>query len=88
MYIYIHIGEEAARHEAAYKIIKNHAAIGKFALRGAGKDKGKHMYIYLHIFTSVYMHIYINIHVYLFIYIYIYIHMCMHIKPTNPNLPH
>eukprot|EP00596_Hydrurales_sp_CCMP1899_P003758 CAMPEP_0119034544 /NCGR_PEP_ID=MMETSP1177-20130426/1526_1 /TAXON_ID=2985 /ORGANISM="Ochromonas sp, Strain CCMP1899" /LENGTH=460 /DNA_ID=CAMNT_0006992041 /DNA_START=112 /DNA_END=1494 /DNA_ORIENTATION=+ len=34
-------GEEAARHEAAHKIIKNHAAIGKFALRGAGKDRGK-----------------------------------------------
>lgn len=34
-------GEEAARHEAAYKLVKNHENIVKFALRGAGEPGKK-----------------------------------------------
>lgn len=30
-------GDEASRHEAAYMLVKNHEAVTKFALRGAGK---------------------------------------------------
>lgn len=34
-------GEEAAKHEAAYKVQKNHAAVVRFALRGAGSPGAK-----------------------------------------------
>lgn len=37
----IHPGEESARHEAAYKLTRNHEAVVKFALRGAGKPGTK-----------------------------------------------
>ena len=37
----IHPGEEAARHEAAYKLTRNHEAVVQFALRGAGKPGAK-----------------------------------------------
>jgi hypothetical protein len=54
-------------------MIKNHDAIGKFALRGAGKDKGKHMYIntrsciYICVYTQLYQYIY-GIYIYIYIY--------------------
>jgi glutathione S-transferase len=34
-------GEDGARHEAAYKLTKNHEAVAKFALRGAGEPGAK-----------------------------------------------
>lgn len=34
-------GDEAARHEAAFKLVKNHAAIAAFAARGAGEPGDK-----------------------------------------------
>jgi glutathione S-transferase len=34
-------GDDASRHEAAYKLAKNHEAVMKFALRGAGKPGAK-----------------------------------------------
>jgi glutathione S-transferase len=37
----INPGEESARHEAAYKLIRNNAAIAKFSLRGAGTPGAK-----------------------------------------------
>jgi glutathione S-transferase len=34
-------GEEAARHEAAYSLLRNHKNVAKFALRGAGQKGNK-----------------------------------------------
>jgi glutathione S-transferase len=34
-------GDESARHEAAYKLIKNHVGVTKFSLRGCGKRDGR-----------------------------------------------
>lgn len=34
-------GEEASRHQAAYRLIMNHDAVVNFALRGAGSPGAK-----------------------------------------------
>lgn len=40
-------GEENARHEAAYKLLRNIEAVAKFALRGAGQPGRKQFQVYI-----------------------------------------